>query len=578
MAIAIGLDIGLQSIKIAVVEGGRKGARVLSFHHHKLEGNETTRALGPADLGDLVKRVVADARAPAAAASVVAAVPAASAFAREVTVPFTRHDQIAKTIKFQAESVFHAVSIDDLIVEFYKLAEHGEKSRVLVLGVKKDLLRERLSTLEAADLDPVAVDLDAAALYGALSITPAVREGKRVLGVDLGGGTMKMVAIEGGKLRGLRATRLKAASLKVGPKKPGRDSQAGESGGGLSLDDLKRNLSDAEREDMFFASGAEDEGRLPVVILDEEQSELFDFAEAPEAERQDVLEKVFLEIDRTLASTHMDGALDVVYLTGGGAGVEGIEKAFAEHFGAPAERVSLKDALPSKLSRPAAEAFDLYGAVALGLGLKGVGVDPSGLDFRKEEFVFQGKFERAKRGLACALVLLFVFFFVVAYRFQMLEMERLGRQQEQALKYQAIIYYGLFPEERNRPVPESFAFALNKKEKDLTQRLRGFDVPDVHSTFDMLRDIAQGFEESGKKVLLKEASLRQKQSVLKIEVENELDAFALKEAVNKKTRLVEVEEGRVQKDPKTGIVSVEVRVKTRETDKKKAAPPPPEGE
>ncbi|HVY61141.1 MAG TPA: pilus assembly protein PilM, partial [Planctomycetota bacterium] len=458
MPTVVGVDIGLQSIKVAVVEGSAKQPRIASFIDHKLEGGQTTRALGPADLGDLIAQILSDRGLTGQQA--VASIPATSCLIREVTVPFTRPDQIRKTIKFQAESVFHAVSIDDLIVEYYKLSEQGEKSRLLVVGLKKDRLRERLEALELAQVDASALDLDATALYGALYVTPAVKEGKRILGVDLGGGTMKMVAIEAGKLRGLRSTRLQAASIKVGggpDKKRSRDMSRSGSRDGFSLDELKKNLSESEQNDVFF--GGEDEGRLPVVILDEEQTEIFDFAEAPEAERQDVLQKLFLEIDRSLASTRLEGPLDQIFLTGGGAAVEGIEKAFADHFGAPCERVAFEGAVPSKLSRDAMRSLDLYGAVALGLALKGIGIDPAGLDFRKEEFAYQGKFGKAKRGVACALVLLFVLFFVVAYDYQMVEMERLMRKQDHVKQYQREVYLTLFPEEASKP-PEDLLIAL----------------------------------------------------------------------------------------------------------------------
>jgi len=63
------------------------------------------------------------------------------------------------------------------------------------------------------------------------------------------------------------------------------------------------------------------------------------------------------------------------------------------------------------------ESLDLVGATAVGLALKGIGYDKSGIDFRKEEFTFAGKFEKAKRGVACSLVLLFVFFFILAYNY-----------------------------------------------------------------------------------------------------------------------------------------------------------------
>ena len=102
MAVSIGLDIGLTSLKAAVVDGTAKQPKLAGFYSLKLEPGKTTRALGPADLADLVRDFLARSKVPAG--NVVAAIPAASCLSREITVPFARDDQIRKTIKFQAES------------------------------------------------------------------------------------------------------------------------------------------------------------------------------------------------------------------------------------------------------------------------------------------------------------------------------------------------------------------------------------------------------------------------------------------------------------------------------------------
>lgn len=565
---AVGLDIGMTSIKVAVLEGTAKQPRLAAFHHHRLEGERTTRSIGPDDLADLLRTLFDTWRIQPA--NLVVATGAVSAIAREMTVPFTRAEQIRKTIKFQAESVFHAVSIDDLVVDFYKLAQYGdERSRLLVIGVKKELLKERLSVMERADLDPTAVDLDTTALFGAATLVPTVAEGKRTLVVDLGGATMKMIAIEAAQLRGMRSTRLQAGGIRVGEKKSEKKKAP------RSLEDLRGGMTAEERVDTFFAE--QDDGRLPVVILDEEQSEIFDFLEAGEEERKDVLEKVFLEIDRTLAGARLDGPLEQILLTGGGASADGIEKAFSDHFGAPCERLSLAQVAPpaAKVPKGGQEEVDLFGSIAVGLALKALGHDPGGVDFRKEEFAYQGKFEKAKRGVACALVLLFVLFFVIAYGYQVIEMERLMRRQDRVFQNEADIYRAVFPEEARR-VPEDVYLGFKKKEKDLKQRLKGFDVPDVVSALDILRDLARGFEASGKKCLLKEVILKQKSSTMRVEIENELIAYDLKKAVNELAgALITIEEGRVTPDPKTNTVTCEFRITLKEPEKKKGPPPMP---
>ncbi len=557
MATAVGLDIGTQSIKVAVMDGSAAKPRLVDFVDHRLDPGQTTRALGPEGLAALLRRIFAERRIPTE--NVVSQIDAARCLARELQVPFTRDDQIAKTIKFQAESVFHSMSIDEVLVEYYKVEEirpsaekgragggggaGGERSRLIVVALRKGALREHLDLLGEAGIDPAAVDLDVAAIFNAWSRTKEAADGRPTLIVDLGGGSMKVLAIEGGRIRGMRALRAQAAGIRVGEAKKPR----------VTLDDLRAGLAADERDDAFFM---EEEGRLPVVILDEEQSELFDLGDTEE-ERRGVLEKILLEIDRTLAGTRLDGPIERVFLTGGGAAVEGIEKAFADHFQAPCERLSLRGAFAPRSGRHD-PAFDLFGPTAIGLALKGLGHDRTGIDFRKEEFVFAGKFDKAKRGVACALVLLFTFFFLLAYDFQNVELRRLSSKLARLEKHQVQIYWTLFPEEAEKPPPPGgWLAALRRKQSEL--KGHAVDVPDVVSMLDVLRDVAQGFEESGKKIALKQLSFRQGNANLRGEVEIENIAYDLKDAVNAKPRLATVEIERVAPN-KEGKVDVTFKV------------------
>ena len=574
MAIAVGLDLGTQGVKIAVVDGTAKKPRLAQFIDHRPETGRNLSALGKEDLAALLKRIFRERRLRTA--NVVVAVPASVCLTREVQVPFTRDDQIRKTIKFQAESVFHSIAIDGLVVDHYKIEEvvgpapssgargggaAADRSRLLVVGLRKDVLRERLDTLQHADIDPVAVDLDVAAIFNAWTLTEDARAGKRTLVVDLGGGSMKFFVVEGSRLRALRSLRAQAAGIRIGEKRGPRQPK--------TIEELKDGLSAEERADLFFAE--QEEGRLPVVILDEEQTEIFDLASETEEARQDILEKLLLEIDRTLAGTRLEGPIEKVLLTGGGAATDGIEKAFGDHFQAPCERLALRTAIASKLPKAQADAFDLVGATALGLALKAIGHDRGGLDFRKEEFVFQGKFEKAKLGVACALVLLFVFFFVLAYDYRIIEMRRLSMKQERIIHYQQKIYYTLFPEEfdsAKRP-PQDVLTELRTRAAKLRQRQKGFGQEiEIVSTLDMLRDVAQGMEDSGKKFVLKECAIEQKSSTLQGEVDNEQVVFELKKAVNEKQRLVTLEEARVEPNKETGKITVQYRVMLREPEKK----------
>src|SRR5437868_3901588 len=104
MALSCGLEVGANVIKMAIVEGGPRGAKVIDFDVKKLDGGK--KGEGPeADVVSAVRDLLRKHRVPVA--NVVTSVRAQDAVVREIVVPFTRDEQIKKTIKFQAENYFH---------------------------------------------------------------------------------------------------------------------------------------------------------------------------------------------------------------------------------------------------------------------------------------------------------------------------------------------------------------------------------------------------------------------------------------------------------------------------------------
>jgi type II secretory pathway component PulL len=212
------------------------------------------------------------------------------------------------------------------------------------------------------------------------------------------------------------------------------------------------------------------------------------------------------------------------------------------------------------------------GATALGLALKGIGYDLAGIDFRKEEFAFQGRYEKAKKGVACTLVLLFLFFFALAYRYQLVELPRLQAKLGRLQTYQQDIYLKLFPEER-RTVPKDVVGALTKKNKQLRDRL-GLEAPDVISCLDAFREFSQGVDDARVKLTLSSAQFRQPPlSTVKGRLEVEADAYTIKEAVGKQAKLFQVASERVGR---TGE-RVEVEYQLKMVEKPKPKPGAPAG-
>jgi hypothetical protein len=120
--------------------------------------------------------------------------------------------------------------------------------------------------------------------------------------------------------------------------------------------------------------------------------------------------------------------------------LEGIETIFSEHFEIPAKRINVASLFGGGKDK----ALALQGGTAVGLALKGLGVDHTGMDFRQEEFLYRGTFELLKRGLACTLTLMFALTFLYAFSLKQDLRER--NNATQAVKgMQKNVYTMVFP-------------------------------------------------------------------------------------------------------------------------------------
>lgn len=388
--IAAGLELGSNVIKLAVVESNRGAFQVKAFEVHKIDAKK-----GEAE--DDVVSIVNDAfkRLKAPRNDVVASVRAQDCMIREIMVPFTDDDKIRKTVKYQAENYFSSVPIDDLIIEYSKFAEIETKSKLLVAGIKKSHIDRRLRFLEECFVDPLAIDLDVGALYNAYAAADVFKELGAALIVDIESDTLKIGVVDEGKLRLARAIRMRVGNkMKLDAKGGGgAPNKTGASG--------------------IYDTAADESARLPVVILDEGDDEAFSLEDSgiSEVERQGIIHRIFMEIDRTVAAVQLNQEVDQICLSGASCALEGIETIFTEHFEIPAKRMDVASLFGGAKDKKLA----LQGGTAVGLALKALGVDHTGMDFRQEEFVYRGTFDLLKKGVACTLTLLFALTFLYAF-------------------------------------------------------------------------------------------------------------------------------------------------------------------
>ncbi|MGE0713294.1 MAG: pilus assembly protein PilM [Planctomycetota bacterium] len=481
--ISVGLELTGSSIKVAVVEGSRQKAQLKSFITRKIDAKQGETE---DDIISVLNEVLKESKAPRA--SVTTAIRAQDCMIREIVVPFAEDDKIRKTVKYQAENYFTSMSIDDLIIEYSKFAESENRSKLLVAGIKKSHVARRLEMLEEVQVDPLAIDLDIAALYNTYAHLGVFADTQAALIVEVKADTLKLGVVDGGKLRLARAIRMRLGSMKLESLRPKRGG-----GGGGALADSG-----------VYDTAADESARLPVVILDEGDDEAFSLEDSgiTETEREGILHRVFMEIDRTVAAVQLAHDVDLICLTGSSCVLDGIEEVFSEHFEIDTKRIDIGDALGGK-SGLGKGSVSIEGATAVGLALKGLGIDHGGMDFRQEEFAYQGTFQQLKKGMACLLTLLFAFTFLYAYGLKQ-ELGEKRRRLDAVVGMQRNLYTVLFPNTStdpnappHDPLPISgepnYPYALKVKQDQLAKKYGGAGSGDsgpVLSSLEILRQFS----------------------------------------------------------------------------------------
>ncbi len=504
MAQVVGLDIGTRTITGAVFTGTEKKFKLTDFFVEEIPSIDAATAASvaggeivtPPSLPEVLQRIF-DGR-NLRGLDVVAGLDTKDAIIREVPVPFVKDEHIRKTIHSEAETHFQTFDIEEAVLEYLKVEEMGDKSRVVLVAVRDGVIKDRLDTLKAAAIDPVALDLDAAALFNAFARTPTFDPGRTTLLLDMGATSTKAILVEKGQPKKIRSIRMDsyfarpgnrllpepgaAAALgasggptanrgtagrgaagctSVGEVFPFSDSYsiearfaeienalrrlepiAGEGAGGISLGDepiaiLTDEEFDLVSEDAGPAVATEAPPPLPELHLPDSHLPELQRADGrsngippssgafsgpgngagngngagapqPELNYGDYLERLGIELQRTFSTVGSE--IELICLTGGMGQREEARRYFAAEFDVETIHLDFGDSFPMSLPPDAQAKVGQVGAVAVGLGLKALGVDRVGFDFRKKQFRYEHKFERLKYPLLAVAVLTFCVF------------------------------------------------------------------------------------------------------------------------------------------------------------------------
>ena len=443
-----GIEIDGDQVRATVIDGSAKKYRVVDFVQGEISG-ET-----PEERSEALRDVIEPAflTKERSGLDVSISIGADRAILREISVPYSKDEMIAKTIRYESESYIFSHSVDDLLIEYIKCSESEVGSRLIICGVEKDRFSEQLDLLRGAQIDPVHAELNATAIASAyLTAEPGAAEGSTLL-VQIEREHTTFVLLQEGKITKLRSVwNVIHASVPDSPLLMGTDWDEPESAkkdSEAAIDDVEAAIEDRFAEIERSLGGLEpatpraEEPAPPVsepesgdppmfaVVSDEEYARFTEEGSAPSelprgaeeaagadgaprptavthalAEVGDPFDRIVLELERTFASYLLGGTIDHLVVTGGEARPMEAKRRLSEHFDVEANELAL-DRVEASISGTTHDAFCQNGSVSLGLALRGLGIQTTPFELRREEFRFERRFERLMPSLTLVSMLL----------------------------------------------------------------------------------------------------------------------------------------------------------------------------
>ncbi len=339
----VGLDIGSSSVKAVELAATPEGFDLLRVGTAPVPPESIVQGafLNSGAIVDAI-RAALDA-GKIRAQDVCTAVAGHSVIVKKIALPRMSQDELEESIRWEAEQ-YIPFDVNEVNLDFQILSEsEGEEQMdVLLVAVKKDLIDDYVQVLGEARLRPAVIDVAAFAVQNAYEANYGTSEEVTAL-VHIGAQTVHLDVVQSGMPLFTR------------------DISAG---GNQYTEEIQKLLSlgfeEAERMKIGGGASEEDQEVVP--------------QEVEEAVRS-VSESLVGEIARSIdffSATAAGNEVSRAVLSGGGAQVPGLDKAFQERTGLPVSMMNpLARMRPSKRFDP--EFLEEVGprlGVAIGLALR----------------------------------------------------------------------------------------------------------------------------------------------------------------------------------------------------------------
>jgi type IV pilus assembly protein PilM len=394
MVKGVGLEISLNKVKALHLEVTGSQVKVLNFSQKEIPPEEQNWQEA---VTEAIKEIFSKNHLPKDKVSV--SIDASRAIIREIFVPFKNEEQIKKTIKGEVEGIVHTYSAEELIVDFYRVAETEKGTHVVISAVPKDVIKSHIQILNKAGIDPVSIDVDFFALFNTLLFFNKIDTDNPLVLIYSEAGYMKFAYISGKKPRFVRATKLPTPQQ--------------------SFEDVIVILEEAEE--------------TPPPSTTDTTTKL--------TKSKTIWELFVSEIKRLLLTTAEEKEVEKVLFLGAVKSKDTIQT-IEWQLQTPVEPIEFLNQI--KLP-PAKDIRETDIGVSLGLALKSSGIQRLGIDLRKEEFSYQKRFELIKSALTVTLEILIVLMGLILIHFNFKNSD-IEKAHNQIIEEQRKVFTFTFPQ------------------------------------------------------------------------------------------------------------------------------------
>lgn len=356
MARSCGIRIGPRRFELVVLDGSPKKHRITAFKTGELpRGGEDAMS----EAVSVLKAAAKECNVPSD--NVAIAVDTGLAAFRTIKMPDLDESKIEAVLKFEVESELPQWNIDDVVIDFHKIAAASGETSLLVSAVPKSDIAREIDLSTRAGLEPLEAELEATAMVNAALAAEVCHVDDAQVLVHVGEVSTAIVVMDGARVRSMRAVHIGALSHEPAP---------------------------AEAA----AEGAGDEASRPAAEGESPQDR--------ERRLQQVASRIRREVLRTISGARTANTFEAVHVCGWilpglvGSDVEGV----------PIVELDVFEEDSSDVGKPVDGAGPLVVAYGVALRLLGGGSVLGRL--RREELRYTGTFERIELPVAIGALLL----------------------------------------------------------------------------------------------------------------------------------------------------------------------------